>query len=272
MEVTLRSVRILAGGAAIAAAAMLAIVAPATAASTPHTTYNYSALGDSYSAGVGTDDYISSSGSCDRSPEGYPSLFDTSHTVSNFDFEACSGAKTGDVIANQLGGLSASTNLVTITIGGNDAGFTSVIESCIAEGDSGCKTAVTNAENYANTTLPGLLDTTYSDIRSHAPNAKVVVIGYPEFYEINGTCIVGLSDTSRGYINGGADTLDSVISAAAARHGFSFADVRGAFSSHEICSSSEWLNSVTWPVSDSYHPKAAGYSGGYLPALESVTG
>jgi lysophospholipase L1-like esterase len=270
----MRLVRIIAGGAAIAAAAMLAVVAPASASpgATPHVTYNYSALGDSYSAGVGTNDYISSSGSCDRSVKGYPSLFDTSHTVSTFNFVACSGAKTGDVIANQLGGLTASTNLVTITIGGNDAGFTSVIESCIAEGDSGCHTAVTNAETYTKNTLPGLLDTTYADIRSHAPNAKVVVIGYPEFYQIGGSCIVGLSDTSRGYINGGADTLDSVISSAASRHGFSFADVRGAFSSHEICSSSVWLNSVTLPVSDSYHPKAAGYSGGYLPALESVTG
>jgi hypothetical protein len=268
----MRSVRILAGSVAIAAGAVLAVVAPATAAQTPHVTYNYSALGDSYSAGVGTDDYISSSGSCDRSPEGYPSLFDTSHSVSNFNFVACSGAKTSDVLANQLGGLSTSTNLVSISIGGNDVGFTSVMEKCIAEGDSGCNSAVNAAKAQATSTLPGALDNVYSQIKAKAPNATVVVLGYPEFYQIGGSCSVGLSDTSRGYINSGADTLDSVISTEAGKYGFHFADVRGAFSSHEICSSDWWLNSVTWPVTDSYHPKAPGYSGGYLPALESVTG
>jgi len=35
--------------------------------------------------------------------------------------------------------------------------------------------------------------------------------------------------------------------------------VRSVFTNHGICASTWWLNSVTWPVVNSYHPNAAGY-------------
>ena len=49
-----------------------------------------------------------------------------------------------------------------------------------------------------------------------------------------------------------------VISGRASAHGFHFVDPRTPFSSHEICSSSEWLNGLSEPVSESYHPNVAG--------------
>ncbi|QUQ71061.1 SGNH/GDSL hydrolase family protein [Kutzneria sp. CA-103260] len=252
---------------AVAVAAALSTTAVAHAAPAA---VNYAAVGDSYASGVGTQS--SYDNSCDRSSKGYPSLWAAAHSVSAFTNVACSGAKTGDVINSQVGSLSSANTMVTVTIGGNDAGFSSVMESCIVGGDSGCNTAVNNAKNYVNTTLPGLLDNAYNAISSHAPNATVYVVGYPHFYQLGGSCSVGLSDTARGYINSGADTLDSAISAAAGRHGFQFVDVRSRFDGHGICSSTWWLNSVTWPVVNSYHPNASGYSGGYLPALTAATG
>ncbi|WP_431874659.1 SGNH/GDSL hydrolase family protein [Amycolatopsis sacchari] len=231
-------------------------------------TINYVALGDSYSSGVGAGSYIDSS-SCKRSSKAYPSLYASSSGAS-LSFQACSGAKTSDVLNNQVGALSASTTLVSISVGGNDAGFSSVMQDCILGGDSGCKTAIANATDYVDTTLPGLLDTVYRTIRSKAPNAKVVVLGYPHFYKIGGSCSVGLSDTSRGYINGGADALDTVIEKEAANAGFTFADVRPAFTGHEICSGSAWLHSVTWPVDESYHPTAAGQASGYYPTFTAA--
>ena len=228
-------------------------------------TINYVALGDSYSSGVGAGSYLDSS-SCKRSSKAYPKLY-ANATGASLSFQACSGAKTGDVLGNQVAALSTSTTLVSISVGGNDAGFSGVMEDCILGGDSGCNTAVTNATNYVHNTLPGLLDNVYSTIRSKAPNAKVVVLGYPHFYKIGGSCSVGLSDTSRGYINGGADALDTVISKEAANAGFTFADVRPAFTGHEICSGSAWLNSVTWPVDESYHPTATGQASGYYPTF-----
>src|SRR6185312_7125617 len=117
-------------------------------------------------------------------------------------------------------------------------------------------------------------DNAYSAIRSHAPNARVVVLDYPRFYDLGVWYCIGLSSTSRNKINEGADVLDGVISAAASRHGFAFADVRSAFASgHEICDSGSWLHSVDWDnIVQSYHPTAAGQSSGYLPAFTSAAG
>ncbi|MFD2419283.1 SGNH/GDSL hydrolase family protein [Amycolatopsis pigmentata] len=228
---------------------------------------NYVALGDSYSSGVGAGSYLDSS-SCKRSANAYPELYSSSSGAA-LSFQACSGAKTTDVLNNQVGALSSSTNLVSITVGGNDAGFSTVMETCVLEGESACKDAVTSAEDYVRTTLPSRLDAVYSAIKSKAPKAHVVVLGYPHFYKIGGSCIVGLSDTSRGYINGGADTLDTTIQKEASNAGFTFGDVRPAFTGHEICSGDSWLNSVTYPIDESYHPTAAGQKGGYLPTFKS---
>ena len=267
----MRLVRIVAGAAVIAVAAMLGVVAPASAA----TAVNYVALGDSYASGVGTDNYFNDGTNCLRSPQSYPALWSAAHHASSFTLAACSGAKTGDVLSGQLGGLSASTTEVSVTIGGNDAGFTTVIENCILENDSGCQSAINNAETFIHNSLPGLLSNTYSAIRSHAPNASVVVLDYPHFYQVPGSCIFGLDNTKRTAINSGADVLDAAIQAQVGKFaGFHFADVRNAFNPHEICSSGTvWLHSVDFAnLTDSYHPFAAGYSGGYLPVMDSVTG
>ena len=234
---------------------------------------NYVALGDSYASGVGSGSYTSESGSCLRSTLAYPQLWTNGHAPSSFKFVACSGAKTTDVNANQLSALSTSTSLVSITIGGNDVGFSTVMEDCVLYGTSTCVSEVNAAENVARTQLPGWLDTTYNGIRSRSPNARVVVVDYPRFYHDLWYC-VGLSSTSRNKINEGADVLDGVIQAAASRHGFAFADVRSAFANgHEICDSNSWLHSVDWSnITQSYHPTAAGQSGGYLPAFAALAG
>src|SRR5262245_4734291 len=82
----------------------------------------YVALGDSYSSGVGTRVFYKESGSCYRSPEAYGPKIAAARGYA-LSFQACSGATTTEVNSKQLGTLSSSTSLVTITIGGNDAGF-----------------------------------------------------------------------------------------------------------------------------------------------------
>jgi lysophospholipase L1-like esterase len=232
----------------------------------------YVALGDSYSSGVGAGSYLSSSGSCDRSTKSYPYLWQAAHSPSSFSFVACSGATTADVLSGQLSTLSSSTGLVSISIGGNDAGFSSTMETCVLDGTSSCQSAVATAETYINGPLAARLDATYAAIRSHAPNAHVVVLDYPHLYQVPGSCLFGISDTSRNAINGAADELDGVIAKRAANAGFTFVDVRGAFTGHEICSSDSWLHSTTLPIDESYHPTAAGQSGGYLPGFTSAAG
>jgi len=257
--------------AAYVGSLLLAVAAVLTGTGTAHAAEGpYVALGDSYSSGVGAGSYISSSGDCDRSTKAYPYLWAAAHSPSTFDFTACSGARTGDVLANQLGPLSAGTALVSITIGGNDAGFSDVMTTCVLQSDSACTSRINTAKAYVDSTLPGRLDSVYDAISAKAPNAHVVVLGYPRFYKLGTTC-VGLSATKRQAINGAADYLDTAINKVAANHGFSFGDVRTTFSGHEICSGSSWLHSLNLlNIGESYHPTAAGQSGGYLPVLTSA--
>ncbi|MET8245362.1 SGNH/GDSL hydrolase family protein [Streptomyces sp. NPDC005202] len=254
---------LLAAGAALTGAA-------SAQASQLAATGGYVALGDSYSSGVGAGSYISSSGDCDRSTNAYPYLWNAAHAPSSFAFTACSGARTDDVLANQLGPLSSATALVSISIGGNDAGFSDVMTTCVLQSDSDCISRINTARAYVDSTLPGKLDSVYSAIRAKAPSAHVVVLGYPRFYKL-GTSCVGLSEIKRSAINGAADHLDAAIAKAAANHGFTFGDVGSTFTGHEICSGSSWLHSVNWlNIGESYHPTAAGQSGGYLPVLTNV--
>lgn len=233
----------------------------------------YVALGDSYSAGVGSGGYLRASGGCARSARAYPYLWAAAHSPASFDFTACSGATTSDVVGSQLGPLTASTALVSITIGGNDAGFSDVMTTCVLNSDNACLNRIAQARGYAENVLPGLLDKVYSAIRAKAPAARVVVLGYPRFYQLDGgTCLVGVSRAKRTAINAAADDLDAVIAKRAADHGFTFADVRSAFAPHEICSGDGWLHSLTIPVHESYHTTAAGQSGGYLPAFTAAAG
>jgi lysophospholipase L1-like esterase len=253
----------------VGAFATFLVVAPAADAATTR----YVALGDSYASGVGSGSYISASGNCLRSTLAYSQLWANAHAPSSYASVACSGAKTTDVTANQLSALGSTTTLVSITIGGNDVGFSSVLEDCVLYSTTTCVNDVNAAENTARTQLPAWLDTAYNGIRAHAPNARVVVVDYPRFYHDVWYC-VGLSSTDRNKINEGADVLDGVIQAAASRHGFAFADVRAAFANgHEICDGNSWLHSVDWNnLTQSYHPTAAGQSGGYLPAFSALAG
>ncbi|UNO42915.1 SGNH/GDSL hydrolase family protein [Streptomyces sp. MST-110588] len=241
----------------------------ATAATPQARATGYVALGDSYSAGVGAGSYDSASGSCKRSTKAYPALWAAANSVSSFTFSACSGARTGDVLSKQLGALNSSTGLVSITVGGNDAGFADTMKVCATDTESACLTRVAQARTYIQGTLPGKLDQVYNAISGKAAAARVVVLGYPHIYKLGGTCI-GLSEKVRTAINAAADDINTVTAKRAADHGFAFGDVNTTFAGHELCSGSPWLHSITLPVDESYHPTAAGQSGGYLPVLRSA--
>ena len=160
----------------------------------------------------------------------------------------------------------------SITIGGNDVGFSSVMETCVLDSTSSCVSAVNSAESEANSQLPGELDNALNAIAAHAPNAKVVVMDYPELYDLSkSSSCIGLSTTDRTDLNQAADVLDGVIKAAAARHNDTFGDVRSNFSGHEICDSNSWLHSVNiFDIDESYHPTASGQSGAYFPLFSSL--
>ncbi|MFL6163431.1 MAG: SGNH/GDSL hydrolase family protein [Jatrophihabitantaceae bacterium] len=263
----MRPLLALAGAAVSLATTAMLIAAPADAM-----TGGYVALGDSYSSGVGAGSYTAESGSCDRSTNAYSALWNNAHHPSSYVSVACSGAKTTDVNANQLASLNSGTGLVSITIGGNDVGFSNIMTTCVLYSESSCVAAVNQAEAYANANLNNLLNTTYNGIRSHAPNAQVVVLSYPVFYQLGVWYCIGLSETSRSKIDEGINLVDGITRTAAANHGFSFADVRSAFVGHQLCSGgTKWLHSLNYlDISESYHPTADGQSGGYYPVFSAA--
>jgi len=220
---------------------------------------NYVAMGDSYASGTGTREYTDAT--CQRSNFSYAVQIATAAGL-HLSHVACSGARIPDVRANQLSALSGSTNLVTIAIGGNDAGFSDVITRCALPFPFTCTNEINNAKSFITNTLPGQLDSLYSDIRSRAPNAHVLVIGYPRLF--NGQeCNLGarISSGEQSDLNAVADLLAQKTAGVAAAHGFDFVDPRAAFDPHRICSSSEWLNGLSDPVSESYHPNRDGHVG-----------
>lgn len=252
----------------LAVAVVGAIDVPAASAAG---TINYVALGDSYSAGVGTPD---ESGSCGRSPSAYPALWTRNHPTALLTFMACGGATIDDVRNNQLSALDASTTLVSITIGGNDAGFFPTVMLCTMSSDADCEQQVTTSRTVISQVLPAKLDAIYQAIRAKAPNATVVVLGYPQLLDPTSDCPGdGMTTFKRLVLNTAADHLARVVSSRAQAAGFRYVDIRGMFDGHAICAATPWLNNVSSTrLTDSFHPNALGYAQGYLPSLSANTG
>jgi len=163
---------------------------------------------------------------------------------------------------------------VTISVGGNDAGFSDVLTECALPGwASDCNGAVDDAQSFINTTLPGRLATLYAAIRSRAPSATVVVVGYPRLFngeDCNAATFFSPSEETR--LNATADLMNGKLSAAASANGFAFANPTSGFVGHAVCGNPEWLNGLSNPVSESYHPNRTGQAQGYVPLVGPLLG
>jgi lysophospholipase L1-like esterase len=256
--------------AAFAAVTALLISAAPAGAAAP----SYVALGDSYSSGVGTRSYLADGTSCLRSVYAYPSLIASAKGYT-LNFRACSGAKIPDVTSTQLSALTASTSYVTISVGGNDAGFANVLTTCAQPAWlSNCNGAVDGAQAYIRNTLPAALTTLYAAIRARAPQAKVTVVGYPRIF--NGedcNLLTWFSPTEESRLNATADLINATTAARASAAGFTFANPTSRFVGHAVCDSPEWLNGLSNPITESFHPNRSGHASGYTPTVSpSVTG
>jgi lysophospholipase L1-like esterase len=255
MTVTRLITRLL--GVVAAITLTIAGAASASAAST-----SYVALGDSYSSGVGTGSYLNDGTSCSRSMYSYPAL-DAARLGLNLTLRACAGSTIADVRTTQLDALNAGTGYVTVTAGGNDIGFVSVLTECAKPAWlSDCNGAIDAAVAIIHAQIPTALAGLYADIRAKAPNARTVVVGYPRLFNgIDCHLLTWFSGAEMTRLNATADLLDTAIATAASAAGFAFADPRTAFTGHAVCSSSPWINNLTWPIGDSFHPNKAGYAG-----------
>ena len=232
----------------------LLVTVPAQGAPPPKAPYD--ALGDSYAAGAGVPPYEA----CGRSGSAPAHLIDGRMRISLDDFVACSGAKTTDMAA-QLPALDASTKLVTLSIGGNDIGWSQAVGACIVYPEATCAGAVGQSAAAVRNVLPPRLDGVYAAISQRAPNAHVVVTGYPRLFSPEyGDYVTPLGTVTvaeQRIMNEGADLLNSVMAAAAARHGFQFVDVTKRFLGHGVNAPDTWVGGVQ--SSAPFHPNLAGY-------------
>ncbi len=259
--------RLTAGAGLAAATLTLSLTSPVAQAAAPQ----YVALGDSYSSGTGTRSYIADGTECQRSTYAYPSLIASARGYA-LNFRACSGAKIPDVLNTQVSALSSTTSYVTISVGGNDAGFASVLTTCAQPAwMSNCNGAIDKANAYITNTLPGALSNLYATIRTRAPKAKVVVVGYPRVF-MGEDCNAGtwFSPTEMTRLNATADLLNSRLSSAASARGFTFANPTSRFVGHAVCDNPEWINGLSNPIAESYHPNRLGQGSGYTPLISPV--
>ena len=252
----------------MSATALGATLAAGPASAAPD---DYVALGDSFSAGTGTR---ASTDDCYRSPYGYPALIAAREGLT-LDYQACSGATTSDVLSNQLGTLDAATGYVTMTIGGNDVGFADVLTECALPGwISDCHGEIDESLVVLRTQLPGRLDTVYGQIDDRAPNADVAIAGYP--YLFNGrdcSWATFFSGSEMRRLNDGTAELDRLIQDRSQRVGFDYVEVRDDFAGHAVCDSPAWINNLTLPIVESFHPNRAGneaYAAAITPSLAEV--
>src|SRR5580698_4461379 len=196
-------------------------------------------MGDSYSAASGTlPPDPSASPLCIRATDNYPHLLATAIGASLTDV-TCGAAETSDYsnsqypgVAPQLNALSKATNLVTMTIGGNDSNvFIDSIVECGALGvaslgqGSPCKdTYGQSFDNTINSTTYPALVTTLRAVRTAAPNARVAILGYPWILPASGGCFPQMP-TATGdvpYLDNLQATLNSAVQRAAAATGVTY--------------------------------------------------
>ncbi|WP_247827071.1 SGNH/GDSL hydrolase family protein [Arthrobacter antioxidans] len=264
---------------ALAAAATAALIGGTAGpvAAAPPAPLSYVALGDSYASGFGAGSYVNA---CGQTPLGLPGILDTKKQVELVADATCAGAKAateaggaldlpeqvGRVVAS--GALSPSTDLVTISAGGNDAGFGQVAGVCATRPTAECEQFIA-AQNA--TALPALgctLDALYSTIGSAAPHATVVVTGYPHLFTPEAGTPVLLPVASQTAFNDGTDAVNAVIRSRAEAHGFTFVDLVRKFEGHGLGSADPWITFRPGAV-DNLHPTDEGYRSGYFPAVRS---
>ncbi|MEZ5139932.1 MAG: SGNH/GDSL hydrolase family protein [Acidimicrobiales bacterium] len=238
----------------------------------------YVALGDSYTAGPLILNQSLEPLGCLRSDRNYPRIAKPQIKAAKFVDVSCSGATTSDFFEEQgvtpgpnppqFNALNANTKVVTIGIGGNDIGFSSIVKNCatLDPFSSGCKgdyvvNGVDALANKIDATAPKI-DKVLVETKKRAPNAKIFVVGYPTIIPETGSgCwpVVPIVSGDITYLRGVAKKLNAMLKARAIANGATYVDTATSSIGHDMCSSSKWVEAIV-PTTDAapVHPNAAG--------------
>ncbi len=262
---------------ALAVAALLAAFAAVAAQAA-----NYAALGDSYVAGPLIPNPVLPLG-CLKSDHNYPHLAAPGIGLTLRD-PSCSGATTVDMTnpqsvsidgpnPPQLNSLDAGTEVVSLTIGGNDIGFSEVAQSCITlnpfshhckdKYDPGGHDILAERIEETAPKVAAVLE----GIHERSPSASVYVVNYPAIFPQSGygcwpQMPIGWADVP--YLRSTEQGLDAMLATEAAAHGATLVDWYQASIGHDACksSSTRWVEPLipSNPAAP-IHPNLAGMQG-----------
>jgi lysophospholipase L1-like esterase len=267
--------------AVVAVALVASVVSPSAAeAATPG---RYVALGDSYTAGPLIPNQLADPLGCLRSDQDYPHEVQRAWGFAQFRDVSCSGADTGDMTSAQgvtpgpnppqFDALTADTTVVSLEIGGNDIGFSGIIEDCatLVPWGSPCRDrfVVNGVDELAariQATAPKVA-ATLAGIRQRSPRARTYVLGYPAILPDTGVGCwpsMPIAWTDVSYLRSTEKALNAMLAQQAAAAGATYVDVYTPSIGKDACASSSvrWVEPLI-PVNAAapIHPNARGEDG-----------
>lgn len=273
----------------------------------------YVAMGDSFASGEGalnSDNYESGTdqdaggNGCRRASTAYPHLVEAEASVpGELHFVACSGARTWHMYEAQhatqppqfdRAELGTDVELVTLSIGGNDAGFAKILRQCIGGIEllplNDCSPDKQKSEYPVQDAFARLrgeepphgggnpktvpLQSIFRQVREEAPRARVLVVGYPQFFKSGGTNFFpcsGVSKTDQRWINSKVKEMNDLIREEAESLGLEFVYTSDAFEGHRLCEvgggeDREWFRDIQLDADTdvldaaSFHPDDDGHA------------
>ncbi|WP_406464120.1 SGNH/GDSL hydrolase family protein [Streptomyces sp. NBC_01622] len=273
--------RAVAVAAAVSGCALVvASAAPAAAHDSGHghdRTTQYVALGDSYTSGPYIPTQVDAN--CARSDHNYPSVVTAAERGTVLEDVSCSGATTAEMWQAQgtnppqLDAVQRNTDLVTVQIGGNDIGFSTIIGTC-------AKLSATDltgnpCQRYYNSsgadqlalavlnTAPKVAKVLRA-VHKKAPHARVLVVGYPDLLPDDGSgCYPSVPFAAKDfpYLRDTGKHLNLMLRLVAALNGAEYVDTYGPTVGHDMCKApaDRWIEPLQ-PASPAApaHPNAKG--------------
>jgi lysophospholipase L1-like esterase len=215
------------------------------------------------------------SNACLRSRVNYPALVAKAMPGTALTDVSCSGAATGDMTTAQRGmtgsvppqfdALDRGTDLVTIGLGGNDGGFfAAVLGQCtrLRTADSTGSPCTARLETGLDASLQrirGNVAGAVAGVRQRSPDARILVIGYPQIVPASGTCSdLPLADGDYPFAREVNQRLTEAVQAAAADSKAEYVDLWAPSEGHDICADEPWINGRVTSAQRAlaYHPLA----------------
>lgn len=248
------------------------------------TRIDYVAMGDSFSAGPFIGTMRTDPQGCARSQDNYPAFVADWLDVASYTDVTCSAATTadlhspmvmfdGDTTGPQLDAVSADTDLVTLGIGGNDFGIYDSLIQC--QRSTGAVCPVERLRTDAGK-VAGRIERAVRRLLAVAPDAEVLVVGYPDILPAEGTCrAVGVPAEVLGPVAEVADLLNASLEKGATAAGGAYVDMAVVSNGHDVCAKGRaWVNGPRFRagVAAPFHPTVEGMRAVAVEVFRQVAG